>query len=68
MTDPGETVGLVDQITGAFRERAAEEANEPRITAVPGRVLGSDIEGQADALADASSRLAGLGPRGTMEG
>ena len=35
MTDPGETAGLVDQITGAFRERVAEEANEPRITAVP---------------------------------
>jgi hypothetical protein len=32
----------------------------PEITAVPGRVLGSDIEGQAEALADDAARLAGL--------
>ena len=54
MTDPNETANLVDQITGAYREHAAEEA------AVPGRVTGADIEGQADALADASGCLADL--------
>ena len=32
----------------------------PEITAVPGRVLGGDIEGQADALADGAARLADL--------
>jgi len=32
----------------------------PEITVVPGRVLGSDIEGQADVLADAGARLAEL--------
>jgi len=67
MTDPGKTADLVDKITGAFRERVAEETNEPRITAVPGRILGRDIEGQADALADASSRLAGLLTKFTRE-
>ena len=53
MTDPDETANLVDQITGAYREHAAREA-------VPGRVLGGDVEGQADALADAAARLAEL--------
>src|SRR5689334_6596058 len=42
---PGETAGLVDQILGGYREHAAAET-----AAVPGRVLGSDVEGQADAL------------------
>jgi hypothetical protein len=32
----------------------------PEITAVPGRVLGSDIEDQADALADGARRLTEL--------
>jgi hypothetical protein len=32
----------------------------PELAAVPGRVLGSDIEGQADTLADDASRLAAL--------
>ena len=32
----------------------------PAAAAVPGRVLGSDIEGQADALADAAASLAEL--------
>ncbi len=32
----------------------------PEITAVPGRVLGSDLEDQADALADDAARLASL--------
>jgi hypothetical protein len=32
----------------------------PEITAVPGRVLGSDVEGQADALADDAARLTAL--------
>ena len=67
MTGPGETANLVDKITEAFRERAAEDADEPHVTAVPGRVLGSDIEGQADALADASSRLAELLAKFTRE-
>ncbi len=53
MTDPDETASLVGQITGAYREHAAAEA-----AAVPGRVLGSDVEGQADALEDAAARLA----------
>ena len=43
--------------TQAYREHAAEEA---AIAAVPGRVLGTDVEGQADALADAAARLAAL--------
>ena len=54
MTEPDETARLVDQITGAYREHAAGA------TAVPGRVLGSDVEGQADALADDAARLAEL--------
>jgi hypothetical protein len=32
----------------------------PEIVAVPGRVLGSDIEDQADALADGARRLTDL--------
>jgi hypothetical protein len=32
----------------------------PELAAVPGRVLGGDIEGQADALADDADRLAAL--------
>jgi hypothetical protein len=55
MTDPDETANLVGGITQAYREYAAAEA-----IPVPGQVLGSDIEGQADALADASARLAEL--------
>lgn len=57
MTDPGETASLVDQITGAYREHAAAETG---IAAVPGRVMGSDVEGQADAMEDAAGRLAEL--------
>ena len=57
MTEPDETARLVDQITGAYREHAAGTA------AVPGRVLGADVEGQADAMADAAERLAGCWPR-----
>jgi hypothetical protein len=53
MTDPNETADLVGQITGAYREHAAAEA-----APVPGRVLGGDVEGQADALEDAAARLA----------
>jgi hypothetical protein len=55
--DPGETVGLVDQILGGYREHAAEEAG-PVAVAVPGRVTGNDIESQADALEDAAVQLA----------
>ena len=40
--------------------RAQAEEAGPEITAVPGRVTGSDIEGQADALADDAARLAEL--------
>ena len=57
MTDPDETANLVGEITRAYREHAAEEAE---ITAVPARVIGSDIEGQADVLADDAERLAAL--------
>ncbi|MFZ0186290.1 MAG: hypothetical protein WAL72_05005 [Streptosporangiaceae bacterium] len=45
MTDPNETANLVGKITQGYREHAAEDA---QIVAVPGRVLGSDIEDQAD--------------------
>ena len=54
MTDPNETANLVDQITQGYREHAAEGAE---IVAVPGRVLGNDIEDRADALADGAARL-----------
>jgi hypothetical protein len=57
MTDPDETANLVGEITRAYRAHAAEGAE---ITAVPGRVLGSDIEDQADALADGAQRLTDL--------
>ncbi len=57
MANPDETARLVGEITRAYREHAAEAAG---ITAVPGRVLGGDVEGQADALADAAARLAEL--------
>ena len=59
MTDADETANLVGQLTQGYREHKAEEA-EAEIPAVPGRVLGSDVEGQADALADAGGRLAAL--------
>ena len=51
MTDPSETANLVGEITEAYRAH---------IAAAPGQSLGSDIEGQADALADDSARLAEL--------
>ena len=57
MADPNETADLVDQITRGYREHLAAEAE---LTAAPGRVLGSDIEGQAEALADGAGRLAAL--------
>ncbi len=57
MAHPDETARLVGAITAAYREHAAGEAG---ITAVPGRVLGGDVEGQADALAAAAARLAEL--------
>lgn len=59
MTDPNETADLLSQLAQGYREHLAEEAG-PEITAVPGRVTGSDIEGQADALADDAARLAEL--------
>jgi hypothetical protein len=51
MTEPNETANLVGEITEAYRAH---------IAAVPGPDPGSDIESQADALADASARLAEL--------
>ena len=54
-----ETASLVGQLTQGYREHLAAEAG-PEIIAVPGRVLGGDIEGQADALADDAARLAEL--------
>ena len=59
MTEPDETANLVAAITQAYRDHT-DDAAEPEITAVPGPVIGSDIEGQADALADGASRLAAL--------
>ena len=59
MTNPDETASLVGQLIQGYREHQAEDAGAA-ITAVPGRVLGSDIEDQADALADNAVRLAGL--------
>jgi hypothetical protein len=59
MTDADETASLVGQLTQGYREHKAEESG-PEVTAVPGRVLGGDIEGQADALADEAGRLAAL--------
>lgn len=59
MSDPNETANLLGQLTQGYREHLAEEAG-PEIIAVPGRVTGRDIEGQADALADAAARLADL--------
>ncbi len=63
MTDPNETANLVAGITAAWREHVAEEAAQSLAAAVPGRVLGSDIEGQADALAEGTARLAARSPR-----
>ena len=54
MTGPGETASLADQILGGYREHAAGEAG---IAAIPGRVLGSDVEGQVDAMAAAAAEL-----------
>lgn len=57
MADPWETANLLGEITAAYRQHAAAETPA---SAVPGRVLGGDVEGQADALEDAAARLAGL--------
>jgi hypothetical protein len=59
VTDPNETANLLGQLVQGYREHQAEGA-KPEVTAVPGRVLGSDIEGHADALADDAERLAAL--------
>ena len=59
MTGADETANLVGQLTQGYREHKAEEA-EPEIIAVPGRVLGTDIEDQADALAEGAGGLADL--------
>ena len=47
------------ELTQGYREHLAEDAGL-EIIAVPGRVSGSDIEGQADALADDAACLASL--------
>ena len=57
MTDPGETARLVDEILSTYRQQSGAETGN---AAVPGRVLGTDIEGQADAAAAEAARLAGL--------
>jgi len=57
MAEPNETAELAAQLIQGYREHAAAEA---AIVPVPGRVLGSDIEDQADALADGAGRLADL--------
>ena len=56
MTDPNETADLVNEIIGGYREHAAAA----EVTRVPGQIRGDDIEDQADELADAAERLAGL--------
>jgi hypothetical protein len=58
-SSPDETASLVGQLIQGYRERQAE-ATEAAIVAVPGRVLGSDIEDQADELADGARRLTDL--------
>jgi hypothetical protein len=57
VSDPNETADLVGEILQTYREHTAEGAE---IVAVPGRVLGGDIEDQADALADGARRLTEL--------
>jgi hypothetical protein len=59
MSDPNETANLAGQLIQGYREHKAREAGL-EIIAVPARVLGSDIEGQADALEDDAARLAEL--------
>jgi hypothetical protein len=59
MSDPNETANLIGQLAQGYREHLAEECG-PQIATVPGRVLGGDIEGAADALADDASRPVGL--------
>jgi hypothetical protein len=45
VTDPNETANLVGQLAQGYREHLAEEAGS-EIIAIPGRVLGGDIEGR----------------------
>jgi hypothetical protein len=59
VSDPNETANLLGQLAQGYREHKAREAGL-EIIAVPARVLGSDIEGQADALEDDAARLAEL--------
>lgn len=60
MSDPNETANLLGQLAQGYHEHLYASAAGPEIIAVPGRVLGGDIEGQADALADDAARLAEL--------
>ena len=72
MTGPDESPvpSLNEQADAAareFRESVPEHgrawmAMEAGIAAVPGRVLGADVEGQADELADAAARLVAAAP------
>lgn len=53
---------MAAELIHGYREHAVAEAE---LAVVAGRVLCSDVEGQADALADAAARLAakrGSGP------
>jgi hypothetical protein len=59
VTDADATASLIGQLTQGYREHKAEVA-EPKIIAVSGLVLGTDIEDQADALAEGAGRLADL--------
>ena len=60
MSDSNETANLLGQLAQGYHEHLYASAAGPEIVAVPGRVIGGDIEGQADALADAAARLAEL--------
>lgn len=57
MTDPDETANLAAQLIHGYREHVAADA---AAVPIPGQVLGSDIEGQADELAAAAARLGDL--------
>ena len=57
MTEPNETADMAAQLIQGYREHVAAEA---AVVPVPGQVLGSDVEDQADELAAAAARLGDL--------
>ena len=57
MTDPNETADMAAHLIQGYREHVAAEA---AMVPVPGQVLGSDVEDQADELAAAGARLGDL--------